>query len=379
MFIMEYILALDEEAQDAYWDELRDCTGFESCVFILPPPPQITPIRRNYVNPQKMASSVDGHLMFLSTMETSIGGSYDIVAVSKPVIDNTDTALGASIEVIDVYDAAWSPTAVDLAFASGGLIRHHHTEDDDVPLGQLTASETPGQLYLYQDYQQGHTEPQERLAYPQPNIDSNRVRALKWSNDGSSIAYARGETEEGDFFSSLWVTLVDNVRDESPGTIDTNTVLLTNLNDTPHYMSDFMWSPDGSGLLAMMHTDDGRRLRYISRDATTSFDSPILSGASNSLLTSLAATISPDGQFFAYVDEESTAGRSIPALYIQRTDGSSRIKVNVALQASETIQKRIHWSPHGDAVIYSINNISGSSYYLAKVNGLNQSLQVKVK
>ena len=378
--IEERVFALDEAALADYMESLLDCPVDGICAVVPLPPVPLIVIDRRYVNPFPLESSVEGHLMFMATMLTNIGSHHRVMTVASPVVAGTPSSPATPIEAFDVFDAAWSPTAVDLAFAANSELRHAYPDEADLqdPADlRLTGREIPGQLYLYQGYRQGHTAAQERLAYPQPEVDDNPVVRLEWSPDGRSIAYARGNDNqtEGPFLTSLWVVRLDAVRDERPATIDANTVLLANLRGSSVNMTDFIWAPDGAGLLALV--EDGfpreKRLRYLRRDGAGSFDSPLLTGYVDDL-ASLPVSFSPDGQHYAYINEGTLRDGDNPALYIQPVDGSARIRISAPLPDGARLSDTLPWSPHGNAVVYAVSNQGAREFYLARVDGTHQPL-----
>lgn len=375
--ISESLSILDRDAVDAYNEALLECPPEGICAVIPIPPIFLELNDNNLISPDKMRSSVDGHLSTLATMRTNDSTVDRVLAVRSPVNDNASAPVKTAIEASDIFDADWSPVANHLAFASGFDIRHRHTQDD-VPLKVITGPEKPGQLYFYENYQPGHSESQERLANPQPNIDVNFVRQLKWSNDGQYIAYVRGEKNvEGPYYTSVWVTAVDNVRDQSDATIDANTTLLTNLRAEGIFATDFMFAPNAETVVIFINTIEGRRLRFVSRDAQVSFDSQLLTGFTGTWLDSIEASFSPDGQYFAYMDEEQSGNDDIQAIFVQDLNGGERVRVNAPLQTGDSIRQRtIQWTPHGDAIIYSVTSVAqGARYFLAQVDGDTQSLE----
>lgn len=374
--IGESLSILDTEANDEYRERLLDCPSGSTCTIVSVPPVFIELNDRNIINPLKTASSIDGHLMTHATINKNNAGTEKILAVRKPVNDDLAAGTITNIEANDVFDAAWSPTSNDLAFTSGFDVRHKHT-DEDVPLNVLTGAEIPGQLYLYQNYQSLHTEAQERLANPQPDIDENFVRLLKWSRDGQYIAYARGEENiEGRFYTSIWVTFVDRIRNETNATIEANTTLMSNLQIDDNYATDFMFAPNGQNVVILLKTNEGTRLRLVNRASQQSFDSDLLNGFVGDDLSSLEAAYSADGNYFAYLDEEFVGTTKVGAVFIIDLSTGEQKRINADLQSQQRIRQQvIQWSPHDDAVIYSVSTIGSSpDYILAKVNGETQNL-----
>lgn len=372
-------------------EEISNCQEFTTCVgaVALGGGVALEGINREYVNPRLIETSIDGHMFIIASMlATHEVSPIDVLGIRQPVIDNTNILMGTPIEAIHVYDAAWSPVAVDLAFSAELDYRHSHSfEEDGVSPLELIGSETPGQLYLFQDYEQGHHgEPHERLSNSVDSIDENSVVALEWSPQGTHIAYARGEDSgefDGGFYTSLWVTTVDDVIDQRPETIDQNTELLLKIDpsDDDFYIRDFKWSPNGEGVLMLIKRYFGvadTTLRYISRDGDYEFDFQTLTDLNQATLSSIHAHFSPDGRYVAYFDEEGTGGTAQEAIFIQPVDGGDRIRANVELADGGHFQEKIQWSPHGDAIIYAADSDDDGflEHYLANVAGGNQNLDL---
>ena len=304
-----------------------------------------------------------------------------MLAVRPPVIDGASFSNSTVIEASSVDAAAWSPIAPHLAFTSESDTRHLHSgEGEDLDLVELQGYEVPGQLYLYENYQPRHEEAQERLAYPRPDIDDNFVRDLKWSEDGQYIAYARGEENtEGAYNTSLWVTFVDGQRDETTATIDNNTRLLLNLRGSDEYFTDFIWAPDGRGLLVAVQTNNGTELRFVTRQGTSSVTVDTVANIDFDKLSlfGIGVEFSSQGNYFAYQTSEEVDGSFIPSLYIQSVAGGDPIKVNIPFSAGASIW-RYEWSPEGNILAYLARAGSGGirELHLTDVNGNNQSWNV---
>ena len=218
-------------------EEINDCEEFTTCVGASTlGVPELEKINREYVNPRLIETSIEGRMLIISTMlATHEASPIDVLGIRELVIDNAGILQSTPIEAIHVYDAAWSPVSEDLAFSAELDYRHSHTLDlDGVSPLELIGPETPGQLYLFQDYERYHNgESHERVSNPVDSVDENPVVALEWSPQGTHIAYARGEDDEefeGSLFTSLWVTYIDDVRDQRAETIDQNTELLINID-----------------------------------------------------------------------------------------------------------------------------------------------------
>lgn len=364
VFFRDQLNELDQEALDNYQSALDDCMPDNPCA-ALPFLASFIPVRRYFTNIQQRRSSVEGHLAFMANVILNNDQSISVLAVRDPVIDNTPVDMITLIEAEDVDDAAWSPVAAHLAFTSTSDRRHRHTDDTN----QLYGSEIPDQLYLYYNYEEDHSQSQERLAYPQPTIDSNPVRKISWSDDGNYIAYARGEENvEGAYYTSLWVTLIDDVRDESPATVAANTTLLINLNNPDEYMTDFLWSPNGDGVLILVETDTGPQMRYINRETqATSFVANV-DYENLAPIFNTGLKFSPNGDFIAYLSEAM--------LYVWSVADQNSMMVNVPLGAGGNVSGFFRWSPHGDTIIYSARVESGDEieFYQADTDGNNQTL-----
>lgn len=372
---------LFESEQDDLDDDLFDCPVGGICTIIPLDPLRLTPITRQFTNPEWMDSSVDGQLAQIITMTTSNAAVMKVLSVRKPVIDGETILEGTPIEATEVIKAAWSPVDSSLAFSSSSNYRHRHAQVDTFDEAQqLIGNEVPDQLYWYQNYQAGHEDGQERLSRPQNSIDANPVREIKWPNDGQSIAYARGEDplEIGDYFTSLWITLLDDVYDESPATIDANTVLL-DATETGSYYSDYAWSPNTEGVIAIFQSADYMRIRYFNRDGNMQFESPDLLGTiDTSQFWLLGASFSPSGEHFAYLDKYNAGGNELySAIYIYEIASGERVRIETPdLETSGIIDSNIQWSPHGDAILYSVRptNTSDKVFYLASVNNEHENL-----
>ncbi|MBV1908206.1 MAG: hypothetical protein KUG78_02735 [Kangiellaceae bacterium] len=372
---------LYESEQDDLSDELVDCPTGGICTSVLPGPLRLTPITRRFSNPEWMASSVDGQLAQIITMITSNEDPMKVLSVRRPVKDGEVILEGTPIEATEVITAQWSPVDSSLAFSSHSDYRHRHAYVETFQeIQELMGYEVPDQLYWYPNYQQGHEQGQERLSRPQGLIDSNAVRVIKWSSDGKYIAYARGEEPETSTanLSSLWIATLDDVYDVSQQTIDANTVLLdTTAADFTSY-SDFEWSPDSEGVMAIFQSEEGAHLRYFDREGGMLFESPELLGSNTHLFWFLAASFSPDGKYFVYLDKHPlSAEETQPAIYIYEISTGERNRIETPdLTSSGSITAPIQWSPHGDAVLYSVRPDTGSEriYYLAKSNNEHENM-----
>jgi hypothetical protein len=366
--------------------EIPECAPNSTCTVSGPFGFTLEKINREYVNPRLIETSIEGRMFIISSMLATNGTSSNVLGVREPVIDNADILTATPLEGIRVYDAAWSPVAEDLAFSAELEYRHSHASVEDVAsVYDLFGPERPGQLYLFQDYERGHHgESHERLSNPVDSIDENSVVALEWSPQGTHIAYARGEDSDefdGGLYTSLWVTKVDDVRDQRDDTIDQNTELLLKIDPTndDFFIRDFKWSPNGEGVLIVIKRYFGMTdttLRYISRDGSYVFDFQTLTDLNQATLSSIHAYFSPDGLYVAYFDEEGTGGSTKEAIFIQPVDGGDRVRANLEISDGGNFQKGIQWSPHGDAIIYAADSDDDGflEHYLANVAGGSQNL-----
>ena len=369
-----------------------ECTTL-NCSILLPPPIDYTflpPSFSQFLNTVRVGSSVDGHLAFIADVLINDIQAIEVLSVRPPVINDglTPARSSSSIVATLVEAAAWSPVSPHIAFTSTHDYRFHYSEeigfnepiDSEYPniFNGVAAPEIPGQLYLYQNYQSNYTTPQERLAYPRPDIDDNFVRDFQWSESGEYIAYARGEENvEGAYLTSLWVTAVDDVRDESTATIDSNTQLLLNLRGTDNYFTDFIWSPTGNELLVLLQTNEGSELRVISRDGSTNIDLTTDNLQNLTDLFFLQLSFSPDGNYFAYQVNEFINGNFLSSLYIQSMSGGNPVRVNIPLSSGGSIGK-YEWAPAGAILAYLARTATGEDLqlYLTNVEGNNQSWDI---
>ncbi len=389
--IADYLLTLDADAHAEHVEDILSCPVDSTCTILLPILPQYELIRPRFYNPEQLGSSVEGHFSFIANIRLNSDSVTRVLAVNPPVIDaqpasNVFTRIAAE----HVFNAAWSPKAMQLAFSGESMERFRYDKafellEDTFP--QIYGTEIPGQLYIYNNYTIDPEESQERLAYPRPEIDDNYVRKLSWSNSGDYIAYVRGEENfEGTYYTSLWVTFVDDLRDESQGTIDANTTLLENLRTSDgfsDYMTDFRWLPNNAGILTVVQNInelngslDSTTLRYFPKDGTQTVEFSNLVSKIHTKFYSLSLSFSPDGRYFAYKDLESTEATAKTAIFIQSVAGGNRVKVNTPPGATISSTTPF-WSPSGDQLIFSVQLEAGefAEFYLVNVDGESQPLQ----
>lgn len=381
--VEEMLIGIDEDGYARFLEAMEPCRTEEVSCAVDGPLLFLETLDGRFQSPSLPASSLAGHLMFTADILSSGGTRHRVMAVTDPVVDGARIELPAPIEAFDVFDAAWSPTAVDLAFAANSSLRHvwagPRESTGEMPR-RLTGYEIPGELYVHRGFEPWHSTPQERLSLAEPAVDDRPVVRLAWSPDGRSIAYGRGETgSEGTWLSSLWVVQLGATRDESATGIAQRTELLDNLRGSPVHVSEFTWAPDGAGLLALVHdaTRPGepaqKRLRYLRRDGQGSFDSPALTGFVSDL-ASLALSFSPDGRHYAYVAGDPQHADQRQAVYVQAVDGGDPVRASVALTPGTSILGPLPWSPHGDAFVYGTVGIGSWAFFLARPNGFNQPL-----
>lgn len=381
--VVEEIVEIDEDSINDQFDVCADSPPGFYCTIggfgTLP----LTAIERSFVNPEWFGSSVDGSLAFTTTMISSNTSPIKVLAVRQPIIEEDQIITASPIGATHVLDVMWSPIEPHLAFASTSGYRHvHQPVETYLEAQRLMQREIPDQLYYYKDWEYGHQAGQERLSRPRPEIDTNPVRKLKWSNDGQLIGYARGESPEeiGAYYTSLWINQLDEIDDESNSVIDSNTTLLHAVDEENTYYTDFNWSPNSDGILAMYQSDDGGTLKYFKSDGSFSFESPVLEAFNTGSLWSISASFSPAGDYFAYIDEDiQVSGESFAAIYIYDTESGERIKIETpGIGASSIIFSGIQWSPHGDAIIYSTRSSATASreFYLAKVDSTHENLKL---
>ncbi len=375
--IAEEAFAYDTDGANEIFETCEANDPNDFCVISLTLP-NLTAIERRYVNPEWIGSSVDGHYAFITTMVSNLLDPMKILSVRQPVVDGQRVITSSPIEATHVYDAAWSPTESDLAFASETNYRRIHSGISDGEISsERILNEIPGQLYLYNDYQQGHQLSHERLSRPNDAIDSNSVIKLDWSPDGQSIAYARGEETDlsAGFYTSLWINRLDDTFDSTSSVIDANTQLLDRVEGSDFYI-DFKYSPNNLGVIALFRSDSTTRLRYFNLDASLLFDKEILVTTTIRDFSSLSASFSPQGDYFAYIGKtELSNGEQLPSIMVFNTStGQSTFIQPPNVGSIEGISSIIQWSPHGDALIYSVRTPGSSEqqYYLARVDGLHE-------
>jgi len=340
IYLTEQMAALDEEALQQLQDDLNECPVGGVCAAEPLQGLPLVGVDTRFRNPHWLRSSVSGQLAFIADVYANVGVfTSPVLAVHRQVVAGEDAAVERTpIEALEVYDAAWSPVADDLAFASGSGLRHSHSEEaSDEGFDQLLGNEIPGQLYIYNHYQYRHQQPQERLSNPVPEIDDNYVRALRWSPSGDAIAYVRGEADdEGHFYTSLWLVTIDQVRDESDDTIAANNHLLANYRGTDmynDYLTDFMWAPNGAGVLAIVReyqqsdqSSNSLVLRYFPVDGTAPYDLVQLKHNNDTAFSDIKARFSPQGDYLAFEDAETDAVNSPAALFVRALDSTASVQ-----------------------------------------------------
>ncbi|GAB1258684.1 hypothetical protein [Aurantivibrio plasticivorans] len=387
--LIEYRDFLTDEEFTDHSDARQECTSdapdYGTCALYPKFNVPLVLMDNTIIAPHSHDTSVAGHYSFIGQIERNGGAIDHVLLVSRPVIDLEEIDTFPSIEAEQVLAAAWSPTEPHLAFASENTERHRHTNNPDAALGQLLGDEIPGQLYIYHNYQKGHELPQERLAYPRPLIDDYFVQNLQWSNSGDEIAYVRGLTpamSDFDYYTSLWVTTIDDVFDESTATIDNNTTLLINLRNELNYITDFMWTPDGEGILALVQNVsalDGSiefaSVEYFSKDGSNTYTLMNLDVDNVRKFYTINPSFSPDGQYLAYRDNDTEVAYDSKALYIRSLDGTVTTRVSVPLLETGFLRE-YWWSPSSNALIYEarISAIDPLQFFLGEFDGENQAL-----
>jgi hypothetical protein len=259
----------------------------------------------------------------LNTLQADGSGQNPIDLVTV----DSDFDAGVEIEILDVFDAVYSPDNDRIAFTA--RLRETHTENDEPVTTEYTE--------LFVAPAEGGTS-QRITRFEAPNLED-----ATWSSDGTEIAFS--SDVDGDY--EVYIATLDG---GTPRPLTNN-----EFEDR-----DPAWSPDGR-YIAFASDRTGPGFLEIWRVTPTGADLKQLTDNVNS---SFAPAWSPDGESIVFLSNR----RVNTDLYVMDWQGNGERALIV--RDADNEERDPAWSPDGNWIVFSSNRESAIlELYLIRPDG----------